>query len=74
MRTTLNLDDDVLEIAKTYAAAQKLSLGAAISHFIRKGTATQLRTKVVDGLHITDLPPDFPVVAIAHIQALDDHL
>jgi len=36
MRTTLNLDDDVLETAKALAARQHESLGKVVSGLIRK--------------------------------------
>jgi hypothetical protein len=52
MRTTLNIDDDVLEIARTYAAERNLSMGAAISHFIRRAAAAQLQTPRVETLHV----------------------
>jgi hypothetical protein len=35
MRTTLNLDDDVLETAKMLAARERKSLGAVISDLLR---------------------------------------
>ena len=37
MRTTVNLDEDVYELAMACARGKKISLGAAISEFIRKG-------------------------------------
>jgi hypothetical protein len=36
MRTTLNLDDDVLETAKRLAAKERKSLGAVISALVRR--------------------------------------
>ena len=36
MRTTLNLDDDVLETAKALATRQKKSLGEVISGLVRR--------------------------------------
>jgi hypothetical protein len=35
MRTTINLDDDVHELASSYAAARDMTLGAAISELAR---------------------------------------
>lgn len=35
MRTTLNLDDDVLEAAKLLAASERKSLGSVISDLLR---------------------------------------
>lgn len=37
MRTTLNLDDDVIRVARNLAAAEGKSLGQVISELVRKG-------------------------------------
>ncbi len=37
MRTTLNIDDDVLDAAKHMAYIQAQSLGAVVSDLLRKG-------------------------------------
>jgi hypothetical protein len=37
MRTTINLDQDVVEVARSLAATQGISLGAAISVLARRG-------------------------------------
>ncbi|QTN33969.1 CopG family transcriptional regulator [Akkermansiaceae bacterium] len=39
MRTTLNLDDDVLAIAKSLAVRQKKPVGEVVSAIFRKGLA-----------------------------------
>jgi hypothetical protein len=36
MRTTLNLEDDALLVAKRYASREKLSLGEAVSRLVRQ--------------------------------------
>jgi hypothetical protein len=74
MRTTLSLDDDVIEIVKDYAAVKNLSLGGAVSDLVRKGIAAPLRTKVVNGLTIFDPPPDSPVVTAQQVEALKAEL
>jgi hypothetical protein len=40
MRTTLDIDDDVLKLAKGHARVQRVSLGRAISTLVRKGLAS----------------------------------
>ena len=40
MRTTLDLDEDVLQAAKELAAARGLTAGQAISELARRGLAT----------------------------------
>ncbi len=37
MRTTLNIDDDVLQAAKELAAQEKTTAGKILSRFIRRG-------------------------------------
>lgn len=37
MRTTVNIDDELFQAAKQYAKSENISLGQAISHFLRKG-------------------------------------
>jgi hypothetical protein len=39
VRTSINLDDDVHQLASIYAAARGITLGAAISELIRKAEA-----------------------------------
>ena len=41
MRTTLNLEEDALLIAKRYASREKLSLGEAVSRLVRQGAQPQ---------------------------------
>lgn len=43
MRTTLQLDDDVLAAARTLARQQRLSLGAVISKLARQGLRTPVQ-------------------------------
>ena len=46
MRTTLEIEDDVLEVAKDIARHQCLSLGKAVSLLIRKGIQVPQRKEV----------------------------
>jgi hypothetical protein len=39
MRTTINLDEDALLVARGLAARERLSLGQAVSRLIRRGAA-----------------------------------
>ena len=71
MRTTLNLDEDVLEKAKSYAEGRSLPLGTAVSELIRRGLTAKRPTRVVHGLHVVDLPPDSPKVTSKRVRALE---
>jgi len=40
MRTTINLDDDVYQLATLYANGRGMTLGAAVGELVRKANAT----------------------------------
>ena len=72
MRTTLSLDDDILESVKTFAESRDLSLGKAVSELVRRGLRAPMRTKIVNGFHVVDLPEDSPIVTDEHVRKLLD--
>jgi hypothetical protein len=71
MRTTLNLDDDLLRNVKEYARDRSLALGKAVSQLVRRGLAAQGATRTVHGLQVFDLPPDSPSVTAERVQRLE---
>ena len=71
MRTTLNLDDDVLPLVGKYAASRSLGLGKAVSELVRRGLAARRPTRVVNGLQVFDLPPDSPRVTSEHVRRIE---
>jgi hypothetical protein len=71
MRTTLNLDEDVVQFAKSYAEGRALPLGAAVSELIRRGLTAKRPTRMVHGLHLVDLPPNSPTVTSKGVRALE---
>jgi hypothetical protein len=74
MRTTLSLDDDVLQEVKAYAKNRNVPIGKAVSDLVRRGLHAPLRTRIVNGFHVVDLPPDTPPVTAEHIAKLRDEL
>ncbi len=70
MRTTLNLDDDVLDEVKQYADRRSVALGKAASHLIRRGLNSPLQTKTVNGLQVVVLPEDTPRIDSARVKSL----
>jgi hypothetical protein len=58
MRTTLNLDDEVFELARGYARSRSLALGKAVSELVRKGLRAPTPTRMVNGLMVFDVPRD----------------
>ncbi|HTS38046.1 MAG TPA: hypothetical protein VMH04_20390 [Candidatus Solibacter sp.] len=57
MRTTLNLDDDVLEVLKQYADVRSIALGQAASELVRRGLEAPVQTHLKNGFHAVILPP-----------------
>ncbi len=72
MRTTLAIDDDVMELLRNHAVKRGISLGAAASELIRNGARYQLPTKRVNGLPVFDVPADFPPVTGELVRRLLD--
>ncbi|MGA2095535.1 MAG: CopG family transcriptional regulator [Candidatus Acidiferrum sp.] len=74
MRTTLSLDDDVAKEVKAYAKSRKVPIGKAVSDLVRRGLHAPLRTRIVNGFHVVELPPDSPPVSVEKIAKLRDEL
>ena len=70
MRVTLSINDEVLQEVKAYARARGLTLGKAASNLLWQGLRAPLRTRVVHGFHVADLPPDSPSVSSEHVAKL----
>ena len=71
MRTTLTLDDDVLELAARQAKLRGVSLGKAVSDLIRKGLKAQTQVRRERGLVVFDLPADSPEVTMETVKRLE---
>ena len=74
MRTTLNIDDETLELARVYADSRSLSLCKAVSELLRKGLAGPARFKVVNGVAVFDVPPDSPRITTERVKKLESEL
>lgn len=75
MRTTLNVDDDVLEFAKHVADIRKVSIGEALSELARKGMTgpVGLKRDPVSGFWVMDVPDGAWQITSEDVQrALDD--
>ena len=73
MRTTVNVDDDVLEAAKSIARAEGRGVGAVISELARRGlTPATLRVGVEDGFPVFSVPDDAPPITDATVRAALD--
>ena len=70
MRTTLNLDDDVLRLLKSYASDRSIPLGEAASELVRKGFEAPVRMRLENGFYVVDIPPNGPKVSSARVKEL----
>lgn len=52
MRTTLTLDDDVLEAARAMSESRGLSIGAIVSELARRGLAPSAPAKTRNGIRL----------------------
>ncbi len=62
MRTTLNIDEDVLSLAKNLAESRSISIGQAISELARQGYKAQFQREHADGFIVFDVPADAPTI------------
>lgn len=61
MRTTLELDDDVVAAARELAAAERRSLGSVVSELARRGL-TPARVESDDELPVIRVPAGTPAI------------
>ena len=71
MRTTLSLDDDVFQVVKTYAENRSLAIGKAVSELVRRGLSAPVKTRVVNGLVVFDVPEDSEAVTSELVKQLE---
>ena len=74
MRTTLTIDDDVLDAAKQVAAARGVSIGEMMSELARRGLggATGAPTITRNGIRLFPVRPDSGAVTPDIVSALLD--
>lgn len=61
MRTTLDIDDEMLATARVRARQRGVSLGVAVSELMRKGLSVPL-TSSASGFPVFEPPPGAPLV------------
>lgn len=73
MRTTLNLDEDVIEAARELATGERRSLGSVISELARRGL-TPARVEADGGLPVIRVPAGTPSITPEMVRrALDEN-
>jgi hypothetical protein len=73
VRTTLQLDDDVYELARSLAAAEGKSLGEVVSRLARSGLAPKVGVRERNGFLVFDVRGDAkPITPEMVKRALED--
>jgi hypothetical protein len=72
MRTTLNLDDDALIVARQVAQRERVSLGEAVSELVRRGATAGPPMRVAQPLRgrFALLPVRDEVITPEHVRTL----
>lgn len=73
MRTTIDLDDDVVLAAKELAASSGKTMGKVISELFRKGLRPKAWVRVRNGVPLLGpRKPDDPILTMEFINRLRD--
>lgn len=73
MRTTLNLDEDILAAAQSLAHARRQSVGAVVSELVRQGLRPRASEIRDCGFPVFEVPADAaPLTPEMVRRALDD--
>ena len=73
MRTTWNVEDDVVQQVKEYARARSIPAGSAASELIRRGLFAGVPTKWENGILVFSPGPEGAVSA-EHVMKLKDEM
>jgi hypothetical protein len=71
MRTTLTLDDDILELAARQAKLRGVSLGKTVSDLVRRGLQAPTPSQQEGGLVTFRLPSDSPRVTTDDVRRIE---
>jgi uncharacterized protein YbbK (DUF523 family) len=73
-RTTLQLEDDAMQVAVAHAERHRTSLGRAVSELVRRGAERPLATEERSGLRVVRLSRRSPKVPAARVDQLRNDL
>jgi hypothetical protein len=73
MRTTLHVDDDVYEAARSLAAIERTTVGKVVSRLARRGLRPTPGTSARRGFPVFNVPADGPAISPDTVRkALDE--
>lgn len=68
----MSIDDDVFKKIKAYAKSRDVAIGKAVSELVRRGLHAPLETRIVNGFHVVELPPESPVITTEGVKKLEE--
>jgi hypothetical protein len=71
MRTTLTLDDDILELAARQAKLRGASLSKTVSDLLRRGLSAPTPCQDKGGIVVFQLPADSPPVTTEEVRRIE---
>lgn len=71
MRTTLHLDDDIVEAVREYAENRSTGMGKAVSELVRRGLTAPFPTRMVNGLVVFDVPSDEQRITSKRVKEIE---
>ncbi len=76
VRTTLDLDDDILQAVKELGQLQRKTAGQMLSELARKALTPDptLRVRVRNGVPLLPSRPDAPIMTLADVNRLRDEM
>ena len=74
MRTTLDIEEDVLLAAKEIARQQKMTVGRVLSDLARKSLTRKSPVSEKHGLPLFQVQPDAGIVTLELVNQLRDEL
>jgi hypothetical protein len=74
MRTTLNLPDDVHQVAKSLAGVKGISLGDALAELVRQGLKPPARVNTRKAFPCFVLPKDAKPITLEQTLQAEDEL
>jgi len=73
MRTTLHIDDDIYEAARSLAAIERSSVGKVLSQLARRALSPSRPAQSVKGFPVFDVPSQTPPLTPEMVrEALDE--
>ena len=71
MRTTLTLDDDLMQVVTRQAKLRGVSLGKTVSDLVRRGLSASTPSREKNGLVVFQLPADSPTVTTEEVRRIE---